>query len=65
MTGTGPGEYSQSGWLRATRVAWYVMAGMALVIFVISIPGYLRGLEQQVFTASVAIGGFALLAQAG
>jgi hypothetical protein len=55
VTGAGPGVHANSGWLRAARLAWYVAAGLALVIFVVSIPGYLRGFEQQTFTATAAI----------
>ena len=54
VTGAGPGAQSRSRWLRAARIGWYVTAGLALVIIVASIPGYLRGLEQQAFTAGVA-----------
>jgi len=55
MSKSDPGEHSRSGWKRAARIAWFVAAGLALAIFVVSIPGYLRGLEQQAFTATAAI----------
>ncbi len=54
VIGSGPGTQPRSRWLRAAQVAWYGAAGLALLIFVASIPGYLRGLEQQAFTAGVA-----------
>jgi hypothetical protein len=55
MSRSGPGEHTRSGWKRAARIAWVVVAGLALAIFVVSIPGYIRGLEQQAFTATAAI----------
>ena len=51
-TSADPGRSSPSGWLRAARIGWIIIAGLALVIFVVSIPGYVRGLEQQAFSAA-------------
>jgi hypothetical protein len=55
MSRSGPGEHSRCGWKRAARTAWVVVAALALAIFVVSIPGYFRGLEQQAFAATAAI----------
>ena len=52
LTGPGRGVGTRSGWLRIARVAWVVMAGLALALFVVSIPGYLQGLEEGAFTAA-------------
>ena len=55
MTAAGRGIINHGIWLRWARLAWYVAAGLSLVVFVVSIPGYFLGLEQQAFAGAVVL----------